>query len=612
MNANQENFNVTEIKSEKPAEISSQEKKPARGWSALGRRHFKIGLAVIVAIIFIVAITAFLKGWFSFSKDKIELEIIAPQEISSGEEFDFTVRYKNNNRVGITDVRLVLNYPPGAYSVDGKELTKEVIEAEKLLPKKEAVKSFRIRLAGERGNIKYLMAGLSYRPENINSSFENSTSFKISINSVLLGLYLVAPQKTIGGGEVSYILDYINNSDKDFSNLRIELKYPAGFTFKTANPQPIEGNKIWQLEGLKKNEHGTINISGILDGLESENKTLEASIGEINGDKFLRYSQTSAVTQISNSPLVLNVFQNDGTGENNISAGEKLSYRIEFKNNADIVLSQLVLKAYFQGEMFDFRTLRLKEKGLFDSLNNVITWSAAGDPSLALLPPGESGQVEFLVSIKDNFLVNDFTDKNFKISVRAELETLNVPPQFNLERLKIEKISTSKLNSKTVLKAKGYYNETTSNIDNFGPIPPRVNQVTAYTIHWQITNAANDLENVRITAVLPQGTGWRNVYTTLNQNTELEYNERTKQIVWKIDKIPAAVGSLIPAYELVFQITLQPSVTQIGVSPVLIDESHLEAKDTFTGETLESFSPAIATDLPDDLSIGRRGGEVEE
>jgi len=63
---------------------------------------------------------------------------------------------------------------------------------------------------------------------------------------------------------------------------------------------------------------------------------------------------------------------------------------------------------------------------------------------------------------------------------------------------------------------------------------------------------------------------------------------------------------------LVFQVALTPSVTQVGITPVLIDESKLKTKDIFTGETLESFDMAIATDLPDDSSVGFGMGQVVE
>jgi len=618
MNNNQENFDIREIKGEEPSKFEAEKpKKPAQG---LSKKHLKIGLGIIIVLILAFAVITFLKGWFSFSKGNVSLDIISSTEISSGEEIEFVIRYQNNNRVALKDAKLIIDYPRGTYSLEGEELTQEVNELGTIPSKKEGTEHFKIRLTGEKGSTKLLAVRLNYQPANINSHFENSASFKMNVSSVLIGTYLTTPQKAINGEEITYILDYINNSDQDFFNVRIELNYPSGFTYKTAEPLPVstqEGkfsgeNNIWQTEELKKGERETIRISGILEGIDGENKILGVSIGEIKNDKFLKYSQTTAVTQISSSPLIVALSLNDKVEEINVNSKDVLYYKIEFKNNTDIALSQLILKAYLHGGMFNFRSVKLAQKGFFDSLNNVIIWSAAGVPSLALLPPGESGSVTFSIAVNENFPINDFNDKNFQISVQAELETLNVPPQFSLERLKVEKILKSEVNSKVVLRAKGYYNETTANITNSGPTPPKVNQVTTYTIHWQITNTSNDLENVRVTAILPEGIEWRNVYITLNKDTKLEYNERTKQIAWSINKIPVATGFLIPAYELVFQIALRPSITQVGTSPILIDESTLEGKDTFTGETLEAFSPAIVTDLPDDLTISARMGEVVE
>ena len=609
MNQKQEDFNVKEINRQEP--VSFEFKKPDEKPKSR-KKYFRIGLIVAIVIILIIVVVIFLRGWFSFSKAKVELEVIAPTEIASGEEVTFVVRYQNNNRVALKDVKLIIDYPQEAYSIEGKELTQEIIELEDVLAERRKSKNFKIRLTGEKGSVKFLTVRLSYRPENVSSRFENSASFKINIISVLLGLYLTVPQKAVSGEEVSYALDYINDSEENFSNLKIEIDYPSGFYFKSAQPEPSEENNIWQIRELKKNERGTIRVLGSLEGREGENKTLTARITKGENGKFLKYSQTDAITQISAAPLQISLFVNNEEKEKNVNSGGKLDYKIKFVNNTDIALSQLVLKVYFQGEMFDFKTLLLREKGFFDSLNNIVTWSAAGVSSLALLPPGESGEVNFTVHVRKDFSINNAYDKNFQVSARVELETLNVPPQFNIDKLKIEKSLSCKINTNVVLQAKGYYNETTANIGNSGPIPPRVHRTTAYTIHWQITNTFNDLENIRVTAILPQGIKWRGVHTSLGEGAQLEYNERTKLIVWRIGKIPAATGFLIPVYELVFQVALTPSITQVGGSPVLIDESRLEAKDTFTGETLESFDTAISTELPDDSSVGFGMGQVKE
>ncbi len=608
-NQNQENFDVKEIKGEEPSGFAP---KQSKGRFKLKKKHIQIGIGVIIAIVLIFTVAAFLRGWFSFSKDKVNIEIDGPGEVASGEEIELVVEYQNNNRVALKDSKLIIDYPSGAYSIEGDELNQETIELGRISSKVKGEKKFKLRLAGDKGSIKLFNVRLNFQPENINSYFENSASFKMNINSVLIGLYLTVPQKAISGEEVSYILDYMNNSDEDFSNLKIELDYPPGFSFKSAIPEPSKQDNIWYLEKLNQQERGTVKVSGILEGLEGENKTLEAFVSRTENDKTLQYSQTNSITQISISPLLVSLSVNNQEEAINVSPQEKLNYKIEFENNSDIAFSQLVLKTHLEGSALDFRTVKLKEQGFFDSLNNVITWSAAGVPSLALLPPGESGSVEFSVNIKDSFVINDFNDRNFEVSIRAELETLNVPLQFNLERLRIEKMLTSKVNSKVVLQAKGYYNETTTDIRNSGPIPPKVNQTTTYTIHWQITNSSNDLENIRVTAILPQGISWQNNYRMSHSGTQLEYNERTKQIAWTVDKIPAATGFLIPVYELIFQVALTPSITQIGTTPVLIDESSLEGRDVFTEEILESFSPAIDASLPDDSSTSLGQGRVVE
>ncbi len=600
---NNQDFNISQIKNQ-------QKFKPKKKFR-LEKKYLWIGLAVLVFVLIIIIVIFFLRGW-SFSKSNIELEIKGPSEIASGAETELIINCQNKNRIALNNVELIIDYPLGVYSETGEEISQQVIEIGKILSKEKVKKEVKIRIIGEKGTTKNIQFKLNYQPENTSSFYQNTLTFKTSITSVLIGLYLTVPQKSINGEEVYYILDYINNSDYDFSDLRVELSYPSGFTFKKATPEPDKKTNTWEIERLNKNERGTIKVTGILEGIQNENKTLTASIIGIKNSKLLKYTQTSSTTQISSSPLLLNLLLNGKEEEENISAGEKLNYKIEFKNNTDIALSQLILKVHLDSQVLDLRSLKLNQKGFFDSLNNVITWSAAGVSSLALLPPGESGEITFSMVVNDSFIVEDFDDKNFKIELRAELETLNVPPDFNLDKLKIEKVLTSKANSKVVLQAKGYYKENTADIKNSGPIPPKVNESTTYTIHWQIINASNDLENVKVSAILPQGIEWQNNYTSLGKGQILEFNERINQIIWEIERIPAATGYLRPAYELVFQIELKPSTTQIRSSPVLIDESSLSGKDVFTEKILESFSSAIDTSLPDDPTIGSKDKEVIE
>ena len=241
VNQKQEDFNIKEINRQELVDFKF--KRPDEKPSSL-KKYFRIGLIVVIVIILIVAAVIFFKNWFSFSKAKVELEVVAPIEIASGEEVMFVVRYQNNNRVVLKDVKLIIDYPREAYSIEGEELTQEIIELEDILAERRGSKDFKIRLTGEKDSAKILTVKLSYRPENISSRFENLATFKINIISVLLGLYLTVPQKAVSGEGVSYILDYINNSEEDFSNLKIEIDYPSGFYFKSAQPEPREQHNI--------------------------------------------------------------------------------------------------------------------------------------------------------------------------------------------------------------------------------------------------------------------------------------------------------------------------------------------------------------------------------
>jgi len=359
---------------------------------------------------------------------------------------------------------------------------------------------------------------------------------------------------------------------------------------------------------LASGEKKTIEIKGMLQGQEGENKILKAVIGREENDVFLQYSQMEYITQISPSPLLLDI---QGV-EENCNAGQKLNYAIEFRNNTEIALSELILKVYFEDGIFDFTSVDLEGVGFFDSRDNVITWSGAEVPILNLLEPNQSGKVEFSINIKDSLPIYSYDHKNFEAKVLAEIETLTIPSSFSVSELKIQRELACKINSHLDLDTKVYYYEPEQGIINTGPIPPRVDQLTTYTVHWQIANTSNDLEDVKVYAILPQGIEWSNYSINDVPGSQVLYNERTKEVSWEIDRVIAGAGITIPIYELIFQIGLRPSVNQVGSTPTLINESSIDGTDKFTNKLLKDFTPEVTTSLPDDSKISSNQGRVQQ
>lgn len=622
---NLNDFQVREVHTQEPQTEQAQPRPPQKQKlgliSLFTKKNLPKTIIVIVLLVVLIAAAAVIWGRTSFSKGNISVEIKIEGDIASGEEVNLIVKYKNKNRVSLNDVYLFINYPSGTFSSEGDEINQEEKKLGMILAKSEGEEKFKIRLIGEKGDIKNVNAKLNYKPQNINSRFENSSSLRIEINSVVIAIDIEGSEKTISGQEVNYVIEYENKTDKDISDLRLELEYPKDFQFISATPEPMlmpedlekKTNNVWEINQLKPDQKKTINLKGVLRGEEGENKVLKATVGMMRNDVFLKYSQYEYITRISPPPLLIDLEIRDiDKNECNLNTDQRLNYKITFKNNTDIALSELVLRAYFEGNVFDFKNIELGGAGFFDSGNNTITWSGAEVPVLNLLEPNQSGEVNFSISIKKSLPIFSSSDKNFQAQVLAEIETLTIPAKFSVSELKVSKELTCKLNSQLDLDTKVYYYEPNSGIINTGPIPPKVGELTHYTVHWQIANISNALENVRIYAILPQGIEWSNYFINNVSDSDVSYNERTKEITWKIDKVPAGVGVISPMYELIFQIGLRPSINQVDDTPTLINESSIEGKDAFTGVILKDFTPEINTSLPDDIKIDYNKRKVRE
>jgi hypothetical protein len=578
------------------------------------KRNLPKTSAIIISVGILIIVGAILWSRGSFLSSKIDMSIEYPDNISSGEEIDLIVKYANNNRVDLHNVSLIIVYPEGVFSENGEQLYQESKEIGTINSKSQGEEKIKVRMLGEKGSVKNIVAKLVYKPENINSKFESSASAKIEINVISVGIRVEGSEKAVAGQEVNYAIEYENKTDEDINNLKIVLEYPDDFIFKSAEPTPASENEnnVWQINELRANEKRTINLIGVLNGQEMENKVVTGIIGRIDGDNFLQYSQSEFVTQISQAPIILNIEISNVSSDNcNVSVGQNLRYRISFKNNTDIALRELILKARISdGEIFNIGNIDLNNKGFFDSRSNIITWSGADIPALSLLETGQSGEVEFTIDIKNKLPIYGFNDKNFKAGVVAEIQTLTVPAKFAGTELKFEKELNCKINTQLGLAARAYYHEPYQGIYNSGPIPPKVNSTTQYTVHWQITNTSNDADSVIVKSVLPQGIEWTGNIINKSNKGQISYNERTKEIFWNVGKVSAGAGVTMSAYEIIFQVALTPSINQIGMTPRLINESVMEGRDSFTGMNLINNNSALDTSVPDDFSVGGSGRKV--
>jgi hypothetical protein len=141
-----------------------------------------------------------------------------------------------------------------------------------------------------------------------------------------------------------------------------------------------------------------------------------------------------------------------------------------------------------------------------------------------------------------------------------------------------------------------------------GPLPPKVDQTTTYTIIWSITNSYNDAENVRLVAQLPAYVEWEGIFSPSTEN--IFFNQTTNQIIWEIDKVSAGAGFSTSPREVAFRVAMTPSLSQIGESPSLIGQLSAQGRDDFAGVTLSDLVNGLSTRLTSDPGVTESQSKV--
>lgn len=581
---------------------------PSQKWRTDSRKKdiLKRILLIVGILILIFGVFMIWRAFFAFDKTKLQLQIFGPDRIVSGENINYIVKYKNNALVGLKNASLTFELPDGGVFADGNltALTKTVSLGE-IKAQSEGQQEFQVQIMGVRDAVKKISVKLSYQPSNVKFSFENKAEFASAIISVPIVLDFDLPEKVVSGQTVNLTLSYLNTSNANFSGLKFKIEYPKGFQFTSAHPEPDEENNVW-LADVTGREEGKIIISGVLSGDQNDIKSFKALSGIERNGNFIAIAETVNSSKVSVSPL--NITQVINETENfTANIKENLRYKVKYQNSTDVGIEDIVITVKLESNALDYANFHI-QKASFNSLTHTITWNAASLPALEFLAPHSEGEISFEINVKDKLPINDFDDKNFTITSTAKIDSPNVPLSLTGTQISGEHQLTTKINSSITLNIKGYY--TDNLIANNGPLPPRVGQMTTYTIYWQILNTSNDLENVQVYSYLPSYVHWTNKFEPKNEN--IKYEPATGKIIWNVGNLPSATGILLPVKYAAFQVGLVPSVNQVGALVDVMQKSFMQARDLFTNMELSANSSDLNSMMPDDPTVGWEKGRVAE
>ena len=549
---------------------------------------------IIVFFLILLVVVGIISYWFYqeriFSKEVLKLEILGPENIQMGQEFEYTVRYKNNGNFTLEEPKLIFEYPEYSVTDEGKTmLTKDLKD---IYPGEEQIFQFKTRLLGKENDLKIARAWLSFKPKNLKARYESKTIFTTKIDLVPLNLEFDLPSKIESGKEAQFSLNYYSNIDYTFSDLSIITEYPAEFEFLEANPQALEKTE-WRIASLKKTEGGRIKIKGKFAGEVGNFLNFKARVGLWQKGEFILLKEINKDVGLIN-PLLYISQRINGVSDYIASPGEKLHYEIFFRNIGSTPFENQFLLVRLDGAAFDLNTVKT-DSGEVQTADNLIIWDWKQVPELRLLDIQEEGKVEFEVQLKDTW-----ASQETNVIIKDKVNISQISQEFQ-----------TKVNSKLEVLQKGYFTDPI--FGNSGPIPPVAGQPTTYTINWQVKNFYNDVKDVKVRATLSQGVALTGKISPDSEISKFSFDSNSREIVWTVaNDLAAGTGVLNTPPNVSFQISLTPNISQEGKTITLINEANINGEDQWTGKIIQGTAPLIDTTLPDDPAVNEQQGIIVE
>ncbi|MBI3632592.1 MAG: hypothetical protein HY225_04030 [Candidatus Vogelbacteria bacterium] len=570
-------------------------------------------LLIFSAIFFLSAlgISAYfiLGGSNVVSSDNIDVSLTGPISVRGGEDFDLQIIISNKNNIPLQASRLVVEYPEGgrvSESAPGStsRYVRDIGQIERNSVVNEVVKSV---LFGEENAERDIAVTLEYRTEGSNATFIKTKTYKTFISSSPISLSMDLPPDASSGKSIDLNLKLNSNSSELLKDIIIEVAYPSGFVFGSATPPPSYGNNMWSLGDLLAKGERSIHLSGMLQGQDGEVKTFRADAGTRDNPDSNRVSViygSSLKSLVVKKPFIGLKLTINGDSSNTdyvANSSETIGGDIEWTNNLPVKVLDGRLSVKINGEVLNKGSVSAGT-GIYRSSDGIITWDKSNGDFPQSIEPGQTGTQNFTFGftplISGQRGVYNHPSLDLEVDFVGRRFAEGTGPTSVVENILARSI---KLSSDLQLTARALY--YVGPFKNSGPLPPVHDVDTTYTIDWSVVNSSNDVSGAVVSATLPSYVKWLGNVSSMEEN--LSYDPASRLITWNIGDIVAGSGVNSKVREVSFQISLVPSITQIGQFPILISDATVSGTDSFTGAETRSVRRPLDIQVSTDPNIKR-------
>ncbi len=575
-------------------------------------------IKVLVGAIIFFILTLLGAGYVIFSKgniissDNVNLQVKSPGLIKAGEPARLQFSISNTNKVSLEEAELLVEFPDGTKSpLSLNEDLKRYREVVGEVGSGEVVnKSVQAVFFGQKDTQYEILVTLEYQIPGSNASYVKKETATIVIDSAPVSITVKSPDQISAGQTLVMSIEVASNSETVVDNLILKTEIPLGFKVIETSPALTGGDLFWNLGDLKKGDKKVIQIKGVVDGQNGEVKTFRFTAGQGDGSSAEDFNVV--LNELIKTVALDRPFVNANTIVNGsslpgvvIKAGQTVRVDVEWVNNLPVKADNVKIVALISGKTLDTSSIRAGQ-GFFDSNTNTITWDRTTLPALASLPPGEKDKTSF--SFETNKLLGS-GGSVLNPQVNLDLTVTAISAGNSAGKEIITKSSrVIKIESDYQLASQAVY--TVGPFVNTGPMPPKVGTNTSYTISWSAINSSNNIEDGKVTAVLPNYVEWLGVTSPTDES--VSFDPSTKIVTWNLAQVKAGTGILTQARSASFQISFLPSQSQIGQEVDLVNNVKLTGFDTFTETTITQEKGQLTTKLSTDPGFRLKDERVVE
>ncbi len=560
---------------------------------------FDLSLIALLGVIMVAWL-----GWTVYHPTVTDLVYISispsKDRILSGEYIRYTVEYKNESEITLSNAQLHIGLPEG-FLIDRTDPVHtfdreySVFDIGQIESKKSGTVSLEGWFYGTPNLEDQIDATLEYRQDGTERAEKKKSPHLIFLRGSLLGATVEFQEQIIETSKIPFRAVLTNTGNSPLLDISFPFN-PLSAIGELQDVSVTRGsfvNNSWDASGLLPGE--SAELMGILTinaSLPEENYTIEmAPTLLVRGTHIPQSTVVKKITVAHPSAQVRALWEDS---RSSIKPDETARLVIEVVNTGNVVVDEGKLEIPLPRSVVSMSEAARANAG--SVVDNSLIITSAKHASLRSINPGESRRVVILIPIVHT--PDGGTNLSLGSTVRFR-GSIAVAPDISVDAA----ATASSLKVGTQLTLTGEVRYYTAEGDQLGrgPLPPVVGKETKYAALFSVKNMTSDVTNGALTVVLPPHVVWTGK-ASVTQGRAPTYNASNRTIIWSMGTISAhSAGGLF------LELSLTPDESQIDTNPRMVESAVMSGFESYLEYSLTRSIGSIDASLQTD-SIGRSKG----